>query len=72
MVLLREPRFQGVSEGSREWFEIQREIIQSRPLMKHCYDIWYQKLLQDADRVSGHHGVRDDPIDSMQALEMRS
>jgi SAM-dependent methyltransferase len=55
-VFLQEPRFVGVSESSPEWFEIQREVIRSRPLMRRCYDIWYSQLLQDCERVPAGGG----------------
>ena len=55
-MLLQEARFQGIPEGSREWFEIQREIIQSRPLIKRCYDIWYRRLLKDVESVPVRDG----------------
>jgi SAM-dependent methyltransferase len=50
-VFLQEPRFVGVSESSPEWFEIQRDVIRSRPLMSRCYALWYRQLLQDVERV---------------------
>lgn len=56
-MFLQEPRFVGVSESSPEWFEIQREVIRSRPLMRRCYDLWYRQLLQDVERVPAGPGV---------------
>src|SRR6266850_1932829 len=44
---LKEPRLRGVVSGSPEFFALQREIIQSRPLIKRTYDDWYARLLDD-------------------------
>ena len=45
---LKEKSLQGIRPGSREFFAIQRSIISSRPLLKRCYDEWYERLLEDA------------------------
>ena len=37
--------------GSTEWFAAQRRMIESKPLIKRCYDLWYTLLLNDADSV---------------------
>jgi len=37
--------------GSAQWFAAQRSMIEAKPLIKRCYDLWYRLLLQDADSV---------------------
>jgi SAM-dependent methyltransferase len=37
--------------GSPEWFAAQRAMIDSKPAVKRCYDLWYSMLLEDADSV---------------------
>ena len=39
------------SVGSKGWFAAQRDMIESKPLIKRCYDLWYTLLLNDADSV---------------------
>lgn len=56
MAWLQEPRLAGIPIGSPRWFEVQREIIRSRPLMKRCYDVWYERLLEDEKSVPGERG----------------
>jgi len=48
---LYEKRFEGLSVGTREWFDLQAQVIQERPLMKQIYQKWYSLLLADADAV---------------------
>jgi SAM-dependent methyltransferase len=43
---LREPRLLGLEVGSREYFQAQGSLIQSRPLLKYCYDTWYREMLE--------------------------
>lgn len=50
---LREPSLIGVPVGSPEFFEIQKQFIEKRPLLKRCYDEWYQCLIDDARSVPG-------------------
>ncbi len=47
MNLLREPRLQGITIGSPEFFRIQNELIAQRPALRFCYDLWYHTLLDD-------------------------
>jgi SAM-dependent methyltransferase len=47
MSFLHEPRLQGVTIGSPEFFRIQNDLIAKRPALRHCYDIWYRTLLED-------------------------
>jgi len=37
--------------GTAEWFEAQRRMIRQKPLIRRCYALWYEALLQDADSV---------------------
>jgi SAM-dependent methyltransferase len=46
------PSLLGLEMGSPGWFEAQREMIRSKPLIKRCYDLWYQHLLADAMSVA--------------------
>src|SRR4051812_33471882 len=45
---LKEPSLLGVQPGSRKFFETQKKLILSRPLLKRAYDDWYRRLLADA------------------------
>jgi SAM-dependent methyltransferase len=65
MALLAEPRLRGVQPGSLRFFELQRRIIQERPLMSEVYRLWYAKLLEDERSVPG-------PADSGALLELGS
>jgi len=42
--LFKEPRLIGVPVGSIKYFRLQRQLIQERPLLKYCYDIWYRGM----------------------------
>jgi SAM-dependent methyltransferase len=53
MAFLEEPRLRGVEAGSSRFFELQRQIIHERPLMRGVYDLWYRQLLQDERSVPG-------------------
>jgi len=44
---LKEPSLKGLRPGSPEFFAAQKAIIFKRPLLKRCYDDWYERLLQD-------------------------
>lgn|SRR5574340_328641 len=48
---LAHPALSGIEVGSAEWFRAQRAVILSKPLVRRCYDLWYQYLLADADSV---------------------
>lgn len=41
--------------GSAPWFDAQRRMIKSKPLVKRCYDLWYKKLLDDAAAVPSQY-----------------
>jgi SAM-dependent methyltransferase len=45
MSFLSEPRLKNITIGSSEFFKLQNQLISERPLLKHCYDLWYKKLL---------------------------
>lgn len=53
---LMDPRLRDLSMGSLEWFAAQRAMIRDKPLIRRCYDLWYQKLLADADSVPDPRG----------------
>ena len=59
MAFLEEPRLHGIEPGSPRFFELQRQIIQERPLMREAYEVWYQRLLEDERSVPGEPGARD-------------
>ena len=44
---LKEPSLTGLRPGSLEFFAAQKAIILKRPLLKWCYDEWYERLLRD-------------------------
>ncbi len=46
--------------GTSEWFAAQRSMIKDKPLVRRCYDLWYARLLADADSVPERY--RDCPI----------
>lgn len=48
---LKEPSLQGLRVGSLEFFARQKAIIRERPLLKHCYDDWYARMLADVRSV---------------------
>lgn len=50
--LFEDPALAGVQLGSEEWFEAQRSIIDSRPLIKASYDRWYGTMLADVATVA--------------------
>lgn len=44
-------RLANLEIGSPEWFRAQRQLIDAKPLVRRCYQLWYSLLLQDADSV---------------------
>jgi SAM-dependent methyltransferase len=48
---LKEPALEGLQPGSSEFFAVQKALILGRPLLKRCYDDWYERLLNDARSV---------------------
>src|SRR5947208_10657737 len=51
------PRLAGVELGSLDFFEAQRQLIREKPLVRLCYDLWYSRLLADADSVPNANGL---------------
>jgi SAM-dependent methyltransferase len=51
MAFLGEPRLRGVEPGSKRFFDLQRDIIRERPLMREVYAQWYARLLEDERSV---------------------
>jgi len=56
MAWLEEPRLRGAVPGTRSFFEVQRRIIQERPLLCGIYQQWYRALLADEASVPGRPG----------------
>lgn len=52
---LTHPNLSGIPMGTPQWFQAQREMIRSKPLVRRCYDLWYRYLLEDADSVPPGH-----------------
>jgi SAM-dependent methyltransferase len=48
---LQHQNLKGLEIGSPAWFQAQRGMIDSKPAVKRCYDLWYSMLLEDADSV---------------------
>ncbi len=48
---LKEPSLKGLPVGTPEFFAQQKALILQRPLLKHCYDDWYARLLADIRSV---------------------
>lgn len=48
---LKEPSIANLVVGSPEFFARQRALIEERPLLKQCYDVWYTQLINDARSV---------------------
>jgi SAM-dependent methyltransferase len=53
--VLQHSKLRGVEIGSAEWFTAQRAMIESKPAVKDCYDLWYSMLLEDADSVPAEY-----------------
>jgi SAM-dependent methyltransferase len=49
--VLQHPNLKNFAMGSPDWFAAQRAMIDSKPAVKRCYDLWYRLLLEDADSV---------------------
>ncbi len=50
-MLLQEPSLRGLEMGSPGWFAAQRALLDSKPLLRGCYDDWYRRLIADAASV---------------------
>lgn len=57
-VRFEDRRLAGLDIGSRERVRAQRQLIAAKPLIKRAYDLWYKRLLQDADSVAAPAGAR--------------
>lgn len=53
MKFLISPSLRQAEIGSREWFQQQQAMILSKPLVKRCYDLWYEALARDVASVPG-------------------
>ncbi len=53
---LTHPLLRGVERDSPEWLKSQRDIIEAKPLVKHCYEEWYRRLVKDIDSAP-HEGI---------------
>jgi SAM-dependent methyltransferase len=49
MSFLKETTLDGLEVGSRDFFDAQKKLILQRPLLKHCYNHWYDRLLRDTN-----------------------
>jgi SAM-dependent methyltransferase len=49
--VFQDPRLKHVAVGSSEWFAEQRRMVKRKPLVRRCYNLWYRRLLEDADSV---------------------
>jgi SAM-dependent methyltransferase len=45
------PELKRASSGSADWFAAQRAMMNQKPLVRRCYELWYSRLLADADSV---------------------
>jgi len=54
------PGLAGIEIGSTQWFEAQLRLIEGKPLVRRCYDLWYRRLLEDADTVPAEY--RQQPV----------
>jgi SAM-dependent methyltransferase len=50
-MLWQEPLLADVALGSSDWFALQRRLIESKPLLRRCYDDWYRRMLADEASV---------------------
>ncbi len=53
--VLRHAKLKDLAIGSPQWFAAQRAMIESKPAVKRCYDLWYAMLLEDADSVPAEY-----------------
>lgn len=51
---LTDPALRAYQIGSPDWFDAQKRIIKTKPLIRRCYDLWYKHLLEDAESVPAH------------------
>jgi len=48
---LKEPSIKNLAVGSPGFFARQKSLIEERPLLKRCYDDWYERLIADVRSV---------------------
>jgi SAM-dependent methyltransferase len=48
---LTDPRLKEYKIGTKAWFEAQKRMIKAKPLIRACYNLWYRKLIEDAESV---------------------
>ncbi len=53
--ILTDPRLNNFEIGTKDWFAAQQRMIKAKPLIKRCYDLWYRKLMEDAESVPGKY-----------------
>ena len=51
MSFITDPRIKNFDMGTKEWFGAQKRMVKEKPMIKHCYDLWYSKLINDANSV---------------------
>jgi SAM-dependent methyltransferase len=56
--VLQHPALRDHAMGSAGWFAAQREMIESKPAVKRCYDLWYRQMLEDADSAPAEYRER--------------
>jgi SAM-dependent methyltransferase len=54
MSILTDPRISQFEMGTPEWFAGQNKMVKCKPIIKYCYDLWYSKLINDANSVDDH------------------
>lgn len=55
MSFIIDPRIKNYKIGTKEWFSAQKKMVKEKPLIKRCYDIWYKRLIADADSVDDNN-----------------
>jgi len=53
MSIITHPLIKKHKIGTDDWFSAQQEMIESKPMIRSCYSLWYSKLKQDAQSVAG-------------------
>lgn len=48
MSWIQHPLIRGLEMGSGPWFAAQLRMIEDKPLVRRCYDLWYERMLADA------------------------
>ena len=50
-MFLQEDSLIGLEVGTKDWFDAQKNLILSKPLLRFCYDAWYRCLVRDSNSV---------------------